>query len=262
MMKHLNRAMLSVIAMSAVTFSCGSRQDAAETKNVFGNDDRIALTTNQYPWSTIGLLNNGKGTCTATLVYKDIVVTAAHCVIDPATKKLVTTPISFQPNYKGGSSATKTYASYVWWGTNDPDKFRSSDFALIRLQQPVGSQYGWLGTHATNVGSFPAQLTVAGYSGDFMNGQTAGIHHNCNTRGRDSGNGFILHDCDTARGSSGGPALRMYNNGLTIFGLNVAERRNGGDTSLHLPTYDDAHANIVIPSEGMVHKLQEILAGH
>ena len=49
----------------------------------------------QYPWRTIGYLYNGQGSCTATLVYKNVVVTAAHCVIDPATKKLVTTAISF-----------------------------------------------------------------------------------------------------------------------------------------------------------------------
>lgn len=36
-----------------------------ETRNIFGYDDRVAVTSTQYPWRAIGKLSTG---CTGTLV--------------------------------------------------------------------------------------------------------------------------------------------------------------------------------------------------
>ena len=242
---------------------CGRPHErGAKLENVFGDENRIALNSTDFPWRTIGMVIHGGEACTGTLVYRDLVLTAAHCVIDSATKALTRDRLDFKPNYRGGNGVPQAtaYAVHTWWGTSDPSQFRGHDWAIFRLNSPIGNQYGWIGTQPVDVSSFPPVLTVAGYSGDFNSGQIAGIHHNCTTRGRDVNAGFILHDCDTSRGSSGGPALRNFNNQLTIYGLNVAERRNGGDTSLHLANYDDAHANIVIPSQEFVNKLKEIIA--
>jgi hypothetical protein len=41
----------------------------------------------------------------------------------------------------------------------------------------------------------------------------------------------------------------------------VAERRDGGDTSLHRETYEAAYANIVIPTRDVIAKYFEIQAG-
>lgn len=246
----------------ALTFvfhiSCGKNDSAqSELKNVFGNDDRSPITTGDYPWNTIGKVF-GMG-CTGTLVAKNLVLTAAHCVIDEETKELRDDITYFHPNYKNGSSQHKSWIEHVWWGTNDPNHSRKHDWAILRLQENLGDTYGWLGVENSNVNNFPNQLSVAGYSEDYNSGNTAGVHHDCWTKKRDTGNGFILHDCDTTRGSSGGPALRMFNDNLTIYGLNVAEYRNGGETSLHPNYYEHKYANIVIPSEGFLTKLRSLL---
>ena len=248
------------VSVLASFMSCGatSKQSGSEVKNVFGSDDRVALTTDQYPWTAIGVLQ-GVGRCTGTLVARDWVLTAAHCVMDPVTKNLTTQPITFHPNLKNGSAATSASMNWVWWGTNDPDKFRGQDWALVRLNSPLGDTYGWLGTQPNDVNSFPGELTIAGYSTDFFGGNTAGIHHNCRKQGVDQSKGFVLHDCDAAPGVSGGPVLRMHNNQLTVFGLAVAERRNGQSSTQRLPQYSAEYANIAIPSAGFVGKLREAL---
>ena len=42
-----------------------------------------------HPWSAIGKLNNGIGSCTATLIARDRVLTAAHCVVSARTRRFL-----------------------------------------------------------------------------------------------------------------------------------------------------------------------------
>lgn len=234
-----------------------SRAAAAGVENTFGPDDREPLTTDRRPWSAIGKLH-AVG-CTGTLIWRDLVLTAAHCVVDEGTRRRWDGLTHFLPNHKHGASLLSSRITRVWLGTEDPLADRGRDWAILRLAEPVGDAYGWLDLRYTDPETFPPGLTVAGYSGDFMNAGTAGVHHNCATRNRYPSRNFILHDCDTARGSSGGPALRMYGGRLTIVGVNVAEYRDGGESSLQLPHYEDDHANIVITTQDLYGAFQDIL---
>lgn len=239
-----------LVCLSTIIFAAceGGSEQSSTTKNIFGADNRNEITSTDFPWRAIGYVSDVR--CSGTMIAADLVLTAAHCVIDPATRALRTDLTYFRANYINGSSPYNSWIDYVWWGTNDPDTHRNLDYAILRLRDRLGDQTGWIGMQNTNVGTFPPQLTVAGYSADYNGGQTATVHHNCDTRSRNETNGWILHDCDTTRGSSGGPALRMYNDQIYIVGINVAEFRGGGETSVSRDEYSDAFGNIVIPSGG------------
>ncbi len=71
-----------------------------------GIDNRILMTSNKYPWSTIGrvegtIADTKRYHCTGTLIYDNLVLTNSHCVIDPETGVL-SKEIKFLPNFING----------------------------------------------------------------------------------------------------------------------------------------------------------------
>ncbi len=157
-----------------------------------------------------------------------------------------------------GKSDHEAWISYAWWGTGDPDNYRQRDWALLRLDKRLGDTQGWFGVKTVPIDEMKTILaTQVGYSGDFRNAETAGAHVNCSIL-QEEWKDFFLHNCDTTRGSSGGPIFAYWNDGPYIYALNIAEYRNGGDTSLTLPEYVDTNANIALWSEELFDKIVEL----
>ncbi len=233
------RCLLFGLALAVVT-GCGSEDDSRQ-KNVYGIDNRTAVTTNTYPLRAVGRLSMG---CTGTLVAIDLVLTAAHCVIDPESGKPYEEKYSFHPNYIGGKSKHKSTYTVEEYGET---LITIRDWAILRLDKPLGKIYGWLSVQSATVSNAPAQIDLVGYSGDFKYGQTASIHKNCNIRHRNRINSLLHHDCDSARGSSGGPILAMHNGELRVFGVHIAEFRYGSKTRSY-KKYGFFKSNMAVPS--------------
>jgi protease YdgD len=87
-MKH---ALLLLLA--SIVVICAIRPASSQDLHpgIIGEDDRVRLEEHGPPWDAVGQVNVGSfrivGQCTGTLVAPNLVVTAAHCVINPFSRK-------------------------------------------------------------------------------------------------------------------------------------------------------------------------------
>ncbi|WYM01702.1 MAG: trypsin-like serine protease [Gloeotrichia echinulata CP02] len=222
-----------------------AKPNEGDSRGIIGViDNRIPMTSSKYPWSAVGRIKgttaDGSGYyCTGTLIDANLVLTNAHCVIDPETGKL-STRIQFLPNVIDRNYRDVAEVKRVFYGTDfsQSSNLSSRDWAILKLNQPLGRKYGYLGwkslPSATLISNRKAFYFV-GYSKDFPNenyqkyfsagpGWTASFEAGCSIVGEESG--FLLHDCATAGGSSGGPIVAVIDGDPYIVALNNGEAKN------------------------------------
>ncbi|MEM9905882.1 MAG: trypsin-like peptidase domain-containing protein [Cyanobacteria bacterium P01_D01_bin.44] len=213
-----------------------------EARGVIGPDERTAVLSTSYPWSAVGRIfgvtpEDDTYICTGTLIGTDIVLTNAHCVIDPNTGELAQ-QVEFQPNLIEGTvsdAADIAYGVDVLYGTDFSDVEgppHPDDWALILLDRPLGEKYGIIAmqpfdTAELAASPFEASLAMVGYSADYPEtgpGETASAHVNCSiTEEQDD---VVYHLCDTFGGASGGPILAVIEDEIGIVALNSAQLTN------------------------------------
>ena len=219
----------------------------------FEDDDRIPMRSNAFPWSAIGRvqIDNG-GHCTGALIGRDLVLTNAHCIWVEGQRRGIT----FAPNYRNGQSPETVRGIPYRWGTDNPNKNRRADWAIIRLERPIGDRYGWFGYQSLNYQQLQGRtVTYAGYStfGDeerqeFINGETAQVHIGCRVRDVFANDGVIHTDCDNGRGGSGGPIFIWQNKQPIIVGINAAEYRGESKVSFFTQNYTPGEGNVGVPT--------------
>ncbi|MGZ3717096.1 MAG: trypsin-like serine peptidase [Bdellovibrionota bacterium] len=223
--------------------------------NVFTHDTRAPITNTNAPWSAIGklMMPGGNSYCTATLISRYIILTAAHCLMSKG--QFVKGDYEFYPRFANGTAGSNSSINYFWWGTTTPDKNRGQDWALGRLATPLGDTYGWMGVKSL---TGPELLQnrhyyTGAYNGDLLSGNVATWEKDFTFVSYNSENGFLLHNGDTSRGSSGA-AIFIFEDDANpettdyVVALNVAEYRDNGDSTLIGIPFTPNHANIAVPS--------------
>ncbi|KAB8334893.1 trypsin-like serine protease [Scytonema tolypothrichoides VB-61278] len=219
-----------------------AKPDEGDSRGIpSGIDNRIPMLSRKYPWSAIGRVQ-GTTTdardyhCTGTLISDNLVLTNAHCVIDPETGKL-STKIEFMPNVIDKNYQDIAQVEQVVYGTDfkKGSSLNPNDWAIMKINQPLGRKYGHLGLQSipsTTLVRKQKAFFFVGYSGDFPNekyqkyftagpGWTASYEEKCSIVKEEAG--FLLHDCATAGGSSGGAIIGVINDAPYIVALNNAE---------------------------------------
>jgi len=204
--------------------SCAERTDRADcmgrerplgiNDHYFGHDDRVFMDTTQYPWNVVGQIDmDSGGACTATLIAEDVLITAGHCIADNGS---VDARGVFRTAYgtRGGPVESRITGYFMdpQWDErrfSSTDQIDGTDWALLRLREPIGRELGHVGFRALvdEAGEHAAMNTdlyQAGYSWDTGAHLSGNIGCRIVTVHDDN---TMAHNCDTTRGDSGSPFM-------------------------------------------------------
>ena len=224
--------MLGIALTLAVACLSGSTLpaygDAAVAPGIIGKDDRVAVDSSAWPWRAIGLVRRKiGGACTGTLIAKNVVLTAAHCLFDQRSgRQLQAAELRFFAGYRNGQSIASSLGAGIV-RTSDRHAQRAptikdmaTDWALIVLrdQLPVRPIPLARLPSSGKPGS-PDQTPVAraGYSEDRPT--TLSVDPGCRILHRDPADRFLFTDCDTLKGDSGSPLLHGQGEATTVIGV-------------------------------------------
>jgi len=216
-------ALISLLVSVAVSIADQPTSSQDLHPGIIGKDDRVLLDEQGPPWDAVGQVNVGgyriAGRCTGTLVAPNLVVTAAHCVMDPWSKKpFPLHDIHFLAGVRRAESKGHATAQCLHFPKNyqfvAPEKILPilgvqkaprhsflTDVVVIVLNSKIAVDPASL---AEGVSPQPGlRLVHVAYAADrrFM----PSAHFDCHLLRSDLEGPLWFNDCDTHRASSGGP---------------------------------------------------------
>ena len=204
-----------------------SPEDPTVSGNIIGTDDRVTVRdTYAYPYSTIAFMKvhascGDSWECSGFMVRANILMTAAHCLVCTDHH---TTADSIELYFGYHSDGSYAYGYWgptnYWYGTDFPGGYTKDnmgwDYGIVRLEENVGDQTGWLGMQVASDNAFDNHsFQVAGYRGGVLKYDTD------TTSVRNDR--LIWSYADTESGNSGGPIF----SGDTASAIYIASNNSG-----------------------------------
>lgn len=191
--------LIRILCMAVTLCLVATGSAIAQTKDRLDRRDKL------LGFESVGLLEGASGHCTAALIERDVILTAAHCVYEMGQD------FTFRAGYRDGTEigVRKAVDIVIAPGyitarqTNNRPAAIANDVALIRLDSPM-FEVGINPYEVTAEPSRGAALTVASYGRGRMGALT--LERGCKVQQlyrRD----VVGLDCDATFGSSGSPVF-------------------------------------------------------
>ncbi len=184
----------------------------------------VVDTSNAYPSVAVGaiLYTNDQGAdtkCTGTLVGRDLVLTAANCIMK--SPGVYWRNSHFQPNRTGGTRLhTDLYSQIYWTAVGNRFNNGEPDWAIGRLRSPLGDRFGYLGTMLPRLGE---NHTLIGYAGNAVYVDPAGgdirFRNICQLTSLVPNLPFIESNCPVTGTTAGTPMLNDDPNNWLVMGI-------------------------------------------
>ncbi|WP_092647913.1 trypsin-like serine peptidase [Jannaschia faecimaris] len=219
--------LLTVAGLLASVFSPAAAQSPLES---------LQTADANRGWEAVGRLNFGPdGFCTAALITSDVVLTAAHCLYDPASGAMVNpAEIEFQAGLRNGRAEAyrgiRRVVVHPDYDFSDLTQLNrvGSDLALLELDQPV--RLGHVRPFRTQV-RVEAGQTVQVVSYGKNRAEAPSREGECQILARD--NEVLVLSCEVEFGSSGAPIFAVYEDEIRIISVVSAKARwEGQEVSL------------------------------
>ena len=196
---------------------------------------RMLSAEESVPWRGVGRVNiasfDERGMCTGTLVARDLVLTAAHCLISPRTgEPFPSGNIHFVAGWRLGmkvaSSRAESIAVHPAYEAGAPASIGQigADLAMIRLRKPIPDDKAPAFPVAPAPGTGEA-LTMISYRRDRAHALTR--QDDCDIRG--AAEGVLALGCDVTFGASGSPLFAVIGGERRLIAVVSGMSRSNGE---------------------------------
>ena len=226
----MRHALLLLLVGAAVVMAARLAPGQDERPGIIGQDDRVRLDAKGPPWDAIGQVNvagfDRVDICTGTLTSPNLVITAAHCVMNPWKKiPYLLDDIHFVAGVRGETFKGHAKARCLHFLRNykfvPPDKISpempsevriesfATDAVAIVLDRTLGVTPAPLAENVTLRPDLPLVHVAYPLDHRFM----PWVHRGCHLLQPDPELRVWFNDCDTFPGSSGGPVFVLDTDG-------------------------------------------------